>query len=104
MVEGTGVVGVGACAQSGREVREKEQEKDNAETRRAQRLRREEGDAGQGWKAAFTVYGTASRDNLSRSFLCSNDSNGLRMACKLIRGLGMGGNLVLENGVCMRSG
>jgi hypothetical protein len=74
--------------------------KDNAETLRAQRFRREEGDAGRGWKATFTVYVTATLDNLSRYFLCSNDSNGVWMGRKWIRGMGMGGNLVRGNGVC----
>ena len=55
-----------------------------------------------GWKPMFMVYVTASRDNLSRYFSCSNDSNGGRMGRKLIRGMGMGGNLVRENGVCAR--
>lgn len=62
--------------EQGREVRaerlqatEREEEKDNAETRRAQRLRREEGGAGKGrvpkwegrrgWKAKFTEHYTA---------------------------------------------
>ena len=36
-------------------------------------------------------------DNLSSYFLYSNDSNGVFVGCKLIRGLGMRGNLVLEN-------
>ena len=49
----------------------------------------------------FTVYVTATRDNLSRYFLYSNDSNGMRMGRKLIRGMGMGGNLVRENGLCV---
>jgi hypothetical protein len=43
-------------------------------------------------------------DNLSRSFLCSNDSNGMRMRRELIRGMGMHENLVRENGVCVRPG
>jgi hypothetical protein len=43
-------------------------------------------------------------DNLSRYSLCSNDSNGMRMGRKLIRGMGMHGNLVRENGVCVRPG
>ena len=36
-------------------------------------------------------------DDLSSYFLYSNDSNGVFVGCKLIRGLGMRGNLVLEN-------
>lgn len=99
MIEGTGVAGVPACAQIFSEEGEQEQEKDNAETRRAQRFRGEEGDAGRGWKATFTVYVTAGRDDLSSYFLCSNDSNGLDRLRKLMRGLGMCGNLVVENGV-----
>jgi hypothetical protein len=50
----------------------------------------------------FTVYVTATRDNLSRYMLCSNDSNGGWMERKLIRRTGMRGNLVRENGVCAR--
>lgn len=42
-------------------------------------------------------------DDLSSYFLCSNDSNGIRMSRKLIGGTGMGRNLVRENGVCARS-
>jgi hypothetical protein len=84
-------------------VRDERREKKmaNAETLRAPRpgrgrrqFRREDGDAGRGWKPTFTVYVTATRDNVSRYFSCSNDSNGLRMGRKLIRGMGMGGNLV----------
>ena len=59
-----------------------------------------EWEEGAEWKATFTVYVTATRDNLSRYFLCSNDSNGMRMGRKLIRGMGMDGNLVRGNGVC----
>src|SRR5580704_5693039 len=77
-----------------------EKEKDNAETPRAQRFRREDGDAGRGWKPMFTVDVTATRDNLSRYLLCSNDSNGRRRGPKLIRGMGMDGNLVRGIGVC----
>jgi hypothetical protein len=80
----------------------KEEEKDNAETRRAQRFRREDGDAGRGWKAMFTVHVTPGRDDLSSYFLCSNDSNGVRSGRKFIRGLGMRGDLTFENGVCVR--
>jgi len=43
-------------------------------------------------------------DDLSSYFLCSNDSNRALMGRKLIRGLEMRGNLVLENGVCVRPG
>jgi hypothetical protein len=82
----------------------REEEKDNAETLRTQRFRREEGDVGRGCKAMFTVYVTASRDNLSSYLLYSNDSNGVYMVRKLIRGMGMHGNLVRENGVCVRHG
>ena len=53
-------------------------------------FRREEGDAGRGWHPMFTVYVTATRDNFSRYFLYSNDSNGARMGRKLIRGRGDG--------------
>ena len=89
---------------SGRAMRDERREwkKDNAETLRAQRFRGEDGDAGRGWKARFTVYVTATRDNLSKYFLCSNDPNGARMEPKLIRGMGMDGNLVRGNGVCAR--
>ena len=52
----------------------------------------------------FTVYVTATRDNLSIYFLCSNDSNSVRMGPKLIRGGGMDRNLVRENGVGVRRG
>src|SRR5277367_4134144 len=52
-----------------------------------------------GWKSMFTVYVTATRDNLSRYSLCSNDSNGGRMERKLVRGIGIRGNLVHENGL-----
>jgi hypothetical protein len=104
MVEGTGVVGVPACAQSGSEEREKEQEKDSAETRRAQRFPRKNGDAGRGWRSMFTVYGIGARDDLSSYFLYSNDSNGVHMRRKLITGLGMRGNLALKIGICERSG
>src|SRR5580704_12374204 len=41
-------------------------------------------------------------DNLSRYFLCSNDSNGVRMGRKLTRGMGMHGNFVCGDGVCVR--
>jgi hypothetical protein len=98
MVEGTGVVGIPACAQRGSEEREKEQEKDNAETRRAQSFRGEEGETGRGWKSIFTAYFTASRDDLSSYFLCSNDSNDMHIECKLIRGMEMSGKLVGKNG------
>jgi hypothetical protein len=52
----------------------------------------------------FTVYGTATCDNLSRTLLCSNNSNSVRMGSKLIRGRGMDRNLVRENGVGVRRG
>jgi len=45
------------------------------------------------------MYVTVTRDDLSSYFLCGNDSNGVLMGRKLIRGLGMRGNLALENGV-----
>jgi hypothetical protein len=92
--------------ESGRAVREERREgkKDNAETRRAQRFRGEEGGVGRGWKSMLTVHVTASRDNLSRYFLCSNDSNDGRVGRKLVRGMGMRGNLVRGNGVCVRHG
>jgi hypothetical protein len=41
-------------------------------------------------------------DNLSRPFLCSNDSKRLRMGRKSLRGMGMRGNLARGNGVCVR--
>jgi hypothetical protein len=47
----------------------------------------------------FTVYVTATRDNSSRYFLCSNDSNGMRMGRKLARVIGIRGNLVHESGL-----
>jgi hypothetical protein len=68
--------------------------------RRAGRGRVPEWEEGAGWRAMFTVYVTASRDNLSRYFLCSNDSNGVRMGPELIKGMGMDGNSVRGNGVC----
>ena len=40
-------------------------------------------------------------DNFSRYFLCSNDSNGMRVERKLIRGIGIRGDLVRKNGVCV---
>jgi len=52
----------------------------------------------------FTVYVTATRDNVSRNFLYSNDSNSVRMGPKVIRGRGMDRNLVRENGVGVRRG
>jgi hypothetical protein len=67
-----------------------------------QRFRGEEGGAGRGWKAIFTVNVTATCDNLSRYFLCSNDSNDMRMGRKLLSGMGMDGSLVRGNGVCAR--
>jgi hypothetical protein len=88
------------------ERREKNAEQLNTETQSAQRVRERDGTRGvergrvpereerTGWEATFMVYVTATRDNLSRYFLCSNDSNGVRMGRKLIRGMGMGGNLV----------
>jgi hypothetical protein len=81
-----------------------EEEEDNAETRRAQSFRGEEGETGRGWKSIFTGYLTASRDDLSSYFLCSNDSNGVRIGRKLISGLRMRENLALKNGICERSG
>jgi hypothetical protein len=48
-------------------------------TRGAGRGRVPEREEGAGLKPMFTVYVTATRDNLSRYFLCSNDSNGVRM-------------------------
>jgi|GEM_PF-3609624 len=68
-----------------------QKEKDNAEALSAQRLRREDGDAGRDWKPMFTVYVTATLDNLSSYFLYSNDSNGVRVGRKLIRGMGIYG-------------
>ena len=65
-------------------------------------MRREDGEAQRGWKPKYTMYVTASRDNVSSYFLCSNDSNRMPMRRKLIRGLGMRENLALEDGVCGR--
>jgi hypothetical protein len=70
--------------------------------RGAGRWRVPEWEEGAGWKAMFTVYGTATRDNVSIYFLCSNDSNGARMGRKWLRGMGMDGNLVRGNGVYAR--
>jgi hypothetical protein len=87
----------------------------NAETQSAQRVRgrggmKEEGrgrvpecEEGAGWNAMFTLCVTATRDNLSRYFLCSNDSNGARMGRKLIGGMGMRGKLVRGNDGCVGS-
>jgi hypothetical protein len=72
--------------------------------RRAGRGRVPEWEEGAGWRAMFTVYVTATRDNVSRNFLYSNDSNSVRMGPKLIRGRGMDRNLVRENGVGVRRG
>jgi hypothetical protein len=72
--------------------------------RGAGRGRVPEREEGARWKPTFTVHVTATRDNLSRYLLCSNDSNGVRVGTKLIRGMGMEGNLVRENGVCARLG
>jgi hypothetical protein len=82
----------------------REKTKDNAETLGTQRLRKEDGDAGRGWKPMFTVYVTATLDNLSSYFLYSNDSNGRNLRRKSLRGMGMHGNLVRENGVCVDPG
>jgi hypothetical protein len=41
-------------------------------------------------------------DALSSYFLCSNDSNGVCVARKLVRALEMSGNWVRENGVWLR--
>lgn len=79
-------------------------EKDNAETQGPRKLRREDRSAGRGWKSVFTMHVTAIRDNLSRSFLYSNDSNGVRVGRKLIREMGMHGNMVRENSVYGRRG
>jgi hypothetical protein len=72
--------------------------------RRAGRGRVPEWEEGAGWRAMFTVYVTATRDNVSRNFLYSNDSNSVRMGPQLIRGRGMDRNLVRENGVGVRRG
>jgi len=50
------------------------------------------------------VHGVCYRvfDTLSSYFFYSNDSNRMHMARKLIRGMGMGRNLVRENSVCVR--
>src|SRR5579859_514644 len=63
-----------------------------------------EWEASAGWKPKYTMYVSAVRDDLSSYFLYGNDSNALLMGRKLIRGLGMRGNLALENGVCARFG
>ena len=42
-------------------------------------------------------------DDLSSYFLCSNDSNDMRVGRKLIKGMGMHGKLAHENGVCVRA-
>jgi len=68
------------------------------------RFRREDGDARRGWKTKFTVNVTVICDDLSSYFLFSNDSNGWLMGRKLIKGLGMRGDLALENGVFVRPG
>jgi hypothetical protein len=47
--------------------------------RGAGRGRVPEREEGAGWKPMFTVDATATRDNLSRYSLCSNDSNGVRI-------------------------
>ena len=52
----------------------------------------------------FTVYVSASRDNVSRYFLYSNDSNDGRMGRKLLGGMGMSGNLVREKDFGVRHG
>jgi hypothetical protein len=78
-----------------------EKEKDNAGT---QRFRRKEDNAGRRCKLMFTVNYTATLDNLSRYFLSSNNSNGVRVERNSIRGMGMEGNMVRENGVCGRDG
>jgi len=77
--------------------------------RRSRRAKRECGEGassrmGSGSGREAKVHGEWYRifDNLSRYFLCSNDSNGIRMGRKLIRVLGMGGNLVRASGVCVR--
>jgi hypothetical protein len=67
--------------------------------RGARRGRVPEREAGRSWRPMFTVYVTATRDNLSRYSLCSNDSNGVRMGRKLVRGIGIRGNLGHENGL-----
>ena len=50
------------------------------------------------------VHGVCYRafDDLSIYLLCGNDSNGMRVGRKLIRGMRMRGHLVRENGVCVR--
>ena len=105
MVEGTGVVGVPACAQSGSEEIEKEEGKDNAPTgvnatQRAGQIgvevTRRRGGRWAGLEADVHERFYHACDDLSSYFLCSNDSNGALMGLKLIRGLGMRGNLVLK--------
>jgi len=63
-----------------------------------------EWEASAGWKPKYTIYVTVTRDDLSSYFLYGNDSNGMLMGRKLIRGLGMRGNFVCENEVCARFG
>ena len=82
--------------------------------RRAQRIRRRgetrgggrgrdpEWEEGAGWKSMLITDFTATHDNFSSYFLYSNDSNGARMRRKLIREMGMRGNLVRENGAGVR--
>ena len=80
-----------------------DRDENDAEKEDAERLSRGRGrvpkwEAGSGWKPKFTEYVSASRDVLSSYFLCSNDSNRMLVRRKLIIGLGMRGNLALENG------
>lgn len=50
------------------------------------------------------LYVTARRDALSSYFLCSNDSNHLYLGRKVMKGMGMCGKLVRENGVYAGAG
>ena len=97
-----------------REWREKNEDQPNAKTQRAQKVRGCGGMRGAGrvpereeeagWKAMITVHVTATSDNLSRYFLCSNDSNGVHPGRKLMRGMEMYVNLEDENHGCASAG
>lgn len=76
---------------------EGKKEKDNAETARTQRFRREDGEAGQGGRPKFMVHGTAflmTCQGISYIVLIRM----ARLERKLIRGMGMHGNLAHGNG------
>src|SRR4029077_15239070 len=77
-------------------------------SRRAKRKCRESASSkmGSGIELEAKVHGAWYRvsDILSSYFLCSNNSKRTPMRRKLIRGMGMHGNLVRENGVCGKLG